>query len=117
MEIKVIMVPEFNVEIEKDLLELLIKCSKLHYSHECVRASEHDGFLYGWRNRLENGITTVPYQDFRTLDTCGKILEILDFYRGFTRDEVKKLKDFKNAIFNAIKEYNTVFEKQKAETC
>lgn len=75
--------PEFRFDITKAQLDILLRCSSVHYDMTCSDASRVGGFLYGWNNLMACAAELTPPKTIaqvtatlRELDTLCKILEM-----------------------------------------
>lgn len=78
MEFKVLGKPIYHFKLSVKQVEVLTKCSQLHYDAACTSAGLHGGFIYAWKN-LADAMTdkdeVLHKADFRDIDTSLKILE------------------------------------------
>lgn len=81
LEISIVSIPEFNINLTLEEVRAIQAIAALHYDSVCKRAGEQGGFIYGWVNRLTPpdplSFVTATH---RQLDTVCKILEMARYY-------------------------------------
>lgn len=65
--------PYFELKLNEQIVDLLMRQSNKHYDMTCREASKQSGFIYGWKNCVEFKVTCGA--NFRQLDLTLKILE------------------------------------------
>lgn len=58
-----------------ELEHIMLKASE-HYDSVCKGSARQGGFLYGWRNQMNEDFEAVVSAEFRHLDIILKILEL-----------------------------------------
>jgi hypothetical protein len=93
-------VPNFHLELNEDIINILIKLSESHYDSTCKSASKEGGFLNGWKNQIKYNEGKLS-SDFYNLDLSLKISEDL----GTHPENIKKIiKDYQAFIVKIVKE-------------
>ena len=88
--------PQFQFELTKPQIDVLIKLSARHYDAWCK--SYAGGKYAGWLNRIENGFPHLT-ADWHDLDTALKVME-MPF--GLTNDEMIMVAELTMSFHRAL---------------
>lgn len=101
MKATITAIPSFNIIFNNTLVDILIKLSAAHYDGKCQDASKPRGFLYGWKNQVEDSEEEISATSFE-LDLSLKIAE--DFMRTLPEDEQKIIVDYRAFVMKLMDE-------------
>jgi hypothetical protein len=107
--------PQFRLPLTLADVDVLCKLSSMHYDSVCKQASVVGGFLYGWQGMLrfseEEGSEPLAVSgDFRTLDTCLKIMEgcVPGRFCPVSAEDAARVEAMRTAIRGALQLANEV---------
>lgn len=118
MNIKITGQPVFWLTISLLTVEALRKLSKLHYDATCKAAAEPGGFLWGWKNMVEDEGKGEVSANFRRLDLSLKICEMADFrLTQLQASEIVLIQDYREAVLKALQRSNEIKWDQVEKCC
>jgi hypothetical protein len=103
--------PHFSFQLPAEKVEVLRYCAERHYDAVCRSSGEPGGFLWGWLNAANFGMSATA--TWRDIDTALKIMEYTP--PGTHPNRMAIIMELRNAFHRLLDYTNATTRHWKAE--